>query len=569
MKGFKKEKVIWAIYLPISIIVCYLFVKLGVWEKIFSLDYLLLLLLAIIISFYPIRLSDSVFSLVTGISLVSFVLFGIIPEIILTSVAVIVLLRRMGFRNKNHYLYGLNLLIVMFLSVLSAVSYQSTKSFLGKSSGLEADLLPLIVYITVYVFGNHFLYFLIEGRDMGKKRPVFITEQLTLTLLINYALLPFFYILIYLYFKMGSTGLQLGFIPVITFVIGLYFWAETERNNFYLKQVNEATRRLTEKLSYESAIDCFVHSLIQIFQAQSVYYYQVIDNEKMRLEKTYNQTNEKIEIDKELNWITNSFLAEIFRNHETISFHNANDYLDSFGDASNFTDKQTFIIPLYALQKNRGLILMVHPKNILTEKYIQPLIENFNQSFFNTLENVIRYEKLKESSYTDGLTNLPNFRAFLKEAKKIESNEKEAVYSIIVIDIDHFKEVNDRHGHEAGNDILEQLGLLLKRFEGPDCFIARYGGEEFVVLLKNYNLEKTFLLAEAVRQAIESHAFTASYSILENKETKLQITASLGTAIAPRDGDNIYDLIALADEAMYLGSKQNGRNKVTIYDRNL
>lgn len=570
MVDTKNKKIIWIVYVTLSFLLLFYTVKESLWTNFFSLDYLLLLATAIIVSFFPIKISDTVFSMVTGVSLITFVLYGFTGELLLTSIAVIILLLRVDLKMQSLHLYALNLATVMTLSVLSASAYHLTDLILAPQLPEQVKFIPLLAYITVYLFGNHFIYFLLEYFDGKKETPIFLTKQLVLSLMVNYTLLPFFYILIYLYYRIGSPGLQLGFIPYLTFVAGLYLWSKSELNNFYLQQVNEATHKLTERLNYEETIACFIDSLLEIFQAEQVYYYKVSSDDKMRLENVYQPENATVDLDEELYLPKDSLLAEVLESQSMTSYYHATDYMDSFGGAQRFKGNKAVIIPIYALNKNRGLILMVQPKNLLSEEYMESLIENFNRSFINVIENAMRYEKLKISNYTDGLTDLPNFRSFLKEAKKVKTTEEEEqLYSVIVLDIDHFKELNDRHGHEAGNDVLKQLGELLKRFSHENCFVARYGGEEFVLLVRNQNSEKTYQLAEEIRQAIENQIFIGNYSILENKEVELRITGSLGTATAPKDGNNVYDLIALADEAMYLGSKQNGRNKVTAYHQNL
>lgn len=567
MIGPKRERVAWVMYAPIAIVLFYYLSIDYQWMNLFSVDYILLLISALIVSFYPIRISNAVFSMLTGISLMTFVIYGLFPEMLLTTVAITAMLLNMDLRPSEYDRYALNLLMVMFLSVISAGAYLLSVNFMGTKNPQPYDLIPLFIYVTTYVLSNHLINYYLGKFKNGKENLTFFSKQFYFSLLINWALLPFFNILLYLYFEVGSLGLQLGFIPFLTFTTGLYMWSKNETSNFYLRQVNEATQRLTKRLNYEETIDCFIHSLIDIFRSEQVYYYEVCDEENMQLAKVYNQEQKSVSINEELYLPKNSLLAEALASQSMTSYYDATEYMDTFGGAKKFRGKIAVIIPVHALNKNRGLILMVQPKNFFYEEYLGTLIENFYRSFVNVIENAVRFESLEKSSYTDGLTELPNFRAFLEEFNVAVDEPKYETISIIVLDLDHFKKLNDQHGHQAGNDVLRQLGILLKRYTEDNRFFARYGGEEFVVLLKNHGQEQAYELAEDIRKEVEREMFTVGYSIKENQQTELAITASLGVATATANSENRADLVALADEAMYLGSKKAGRNRVTVYDR--
>lgn len=174
-----------------------------------------------------------------------------------------------------------------------------------------------------------------------------------------------------------------------------------------------------------------------------------------------------------------------------------------------------------------------------------------------TLEKVNRL--LVDLAIRDGLTGVYNVRYF-REFLQMEiarAPRQSAPFSLIFLDVDHFKGYNDTYGHIEGDRILCQLaGLLLKRFRKMDL-IARYGGEEFVILLPETSKDVAFTLAEETRRAIAEHPFECGKEAV----SKRRITASMGVASFPDDGEDPETLLRKADAALYR-AKAEGRNCV-------
>jgi diguanylate cyclase (GGDEF)-like protein len=124
-----------------------------------------------------------------------------------------------------------------------------------------------------------------------------------------------------------------------------------------------------------------------------------------------------------------------------------------------------------------------------------------------------------------------------------------------MIDVDHFKAVNDEHGHPAGDAVLRELSRLLKEQVRTVDSIGRYGGEEFVVLLPHTPTDEAHQTADRLRRSVDTHAF-------RHGEKALHVTVSVGVATYPGDGiASAEDLIREADKALYR-AKQSGRNQV-------
>jgi len=171
--------------------------------------------------------------------------------------------------------------------------------------------------------------------------------------------------------------------------------------------------------------------------------------------------------------------------------------------------------------------------------------------------------QMSESALRDGLTKAFNKRYFTErmESEYTYAVRHSAPLSLMFLDIDHFKKINDVHGHPAGDHVLVELAKLAHGALRNEDIFCRYGGEEFAVVSRGTDLEESRPLAERLRQAIEAHDF--SY---EGK--RIAVTISVGVARAPRAGiGSPAEFIALADETMYT-AKRSGRNRVCVASDN-
>ncbi|WP_239254527.1 GGDEF domain-containing protein [Listeria ilorinensis] len=176
--------------------------------------------------------------------------------------------------------------------------------------------------------------------------------------------------------------------------------------------------------------------------------------------------------------------------------------------------------------------------------------------------NKMMYQ-LKSSAMTDMLTNLPNIRYFMTAFEKQfnRSSKRKKQLSLLIIDIDHFKEINDDYGHQAGNTVLSQFSVILKnRLFPKNTLVARIGGEEFAVLMPDVSLKNAALIAETVRSEIHHARFPFN-------PKSGNVTISIGVACNYATPEHSYlqqeALFEAADQALYQ-AKQNGRNQVRI-----
>ncbi|MEZ2331039.1 GGDEF domain-containing protein [Mesorhizobium sp. RCC_202] len=169
-----------------------------------------------------------------------------------------------------------------------------------------------------------------------------------------------------------------------------------------------------------------------------------------------------------------------------------------------------------------------------------------------------KLEEYKRLADTDPLTQLWNRRAFDKEITRIYNSNRGILFNALILaDIDHFKDINDRYGHPVGDKILQIIAEIFQSSVRPDMFVARTGGEEFALIIEGASGDATYEIAERIRALIEQTPFTSSQTGM-NYGT---VTISMGICMAS-EAENAEDLYSKADRALYR-SKVGGRNRVT------
>ncbi len=163
---------------------------------------------------------------------------------------------------------------------------------------------------------------------------------------------------------------------------------------------------------------------------------------------------------------------------------------------------------------------------------------------------------------TDSLTQIPNRRALMDYAERAMARRSGQPLALLMIDVDYFKQINDTHGHQAGDEVLCKVAeLLAGRLRAYD-FLGRYGGEEFCVIAPDTPPEGGIALAEALREAVASTKF-------QTVSGEQSVTVSIGIARCPENVSRKLDVVlAEADTALYV-AKQSGRNKVICYEKDV
>lgn len=227
----------------------------------------------------------------------------------------------------------------------------------------------------------------------------------------------------------------------------------------------------------------------------------------------------------------------------------------------NYPVRSILCAPLKIRDRVFGVIELV---NTAEERYFNeddlPLLDAVADFAAIAIDNARNYKKVKELVVTDDLTGLYNARHF-HEVLEYEIERSRRYYSqvsLLFLDLDHFKDINDRYGHLVGSRMIAEVGRLIRRnIRSTDCPV-RYGGDEYVVILPNTNKDGVLAVARNLQSKLDAHQF------LTDSNEQINITASFGAATFPDDACDRTSLIRAADSAMY-EAKLAGRNCVQGY----
>ena len=165
-------------------------------------------------------------------------------------------------------------------------------------------------------------------------------------------------------------------------------------------------------------------------------------------------------------------------------------------------------------------------------------------------------EKLRMLALTDPLTGVDNRRSFLEKGKRelVRSHRYQHSLAFLMLDVDHFKSINDTYGHQAGDLVLKALATHCQKMLRHNDLLGRLGGEEFALLLPETNLSKAREVGERIRQALEN-------LVVDYEDQAIRFTVSLGLSVAQNDSDTLMNVMSRADAALYR-AKAEGRNRL-------
>ncbi len=233
-------------------------------------------------------------------------------------------------------------------------------------------------------------------------------------------------------------------------------------------------------------------------------------------------------------------------------------------------------LPLANVEGLLGMLYLGYRRlDALTESGVHRLEQLATRAIF-PLQRVLFQQDFRSLAYSDAMTGLDNFRQFEETlADELARAERyQRPLSVILLDIDHFKSFNDTRGHQAGDALLGQIGVVLRNALRSVDRPARYGGEEFVIICPETEAPEARLIAERIRRAVAETAFAlpnqnsdgaAPQSEPAKSNDTARVTVSLGCATFPADSGTARDLVKKADIALY-AAKEAGRDAVCAYE---
>jgi diguanylate cyclase (GGDEF)-like protein len=333
-----------------------------------------------------------------------------------------------------------------------------------------------------------------------------------------------------------------------------------------------STQIITQLLGQDSSLENLFPVVVDLCQRFLYDYSQEIKNITNRLNSIIRML---LFIEKEYS----KFLDLSITNYSGNERDFKDDLVNSLGQLHKTVKENEFRVDAENLLNQlslriEGLLLAVQKKNDEDAKLLSALtqerellmsrLDNVRRDYDNFVsqshKTLIEMETIKSISLRDALTQVYNRRAYDEQiATTIENFEKGKLqtFSLIIFDIDFFREVNNNYGHLAGDSILTNVGRIVKESLRSDDFIFRYGGDEFIVLLPEAKLADAIKVAEKLRHQLEVVEFRLSRS----SDISIHVSISLGVTEVLAN-DTVSSVFARADKALYV-SKKEGRNKVS------
>lgn len=321
--------------------------------------------------------------------------------------------------------------------------------------------------------------------------------------------------------------------------------------------------------SLQGELGYLYSSIIQIKEDDNGEYVNIVaDSSCDFIEKLSTIFSQSI-YDMRLNYVRSTTRDEAISAHKIYQSSNIDECLvNMFPDADKVkrsklikaTDwKSYLVVPLSQNNTHFGSLVVFSSRSKATDSEIT-FLELFSKQIELAITIADLFQTVKAQAVTDSLTGLNNRRYFEEFLQKevLRAQRSNQKFTIVGIDLDHLKQINDKYGHSYGDVAIRTVAGALKANARSIDIVARMGGEEFNILLPGVDSQGGMIAAERIRKAIESRKI----------ETIGHVTASIGVATYLEHSDNINDLLELTDQAMYL-SKKNGRNRVTMATPNV
>ncbi|MBS4208942.1 sensor domain-containing diguanylate cyclase [Bacillus sp. FJAT-50079] len=527
-------------------------------------EMLLFTVLACMIACIPIIINGTTIILTHWITLAAFLSYGLFFEMLMLQAATICVMLKLRLRKHELHRYFLNSSMLFLTSLISGIGFFVAGGKIGLSP-LSELIVPLLVFQTLYFLMNQLLLQVItkikgeRERFFGKD---FIWEALILLVIFPLGI-GFYYLNEY----MGVWSIVFIGIPFLSFALVLKLYNSSEKLNYHLQKVADIGHQLTGRLQLQEVLDLFIQKIQEILPVDYAYIFD-IQQEGLVLLRKMEKDNEEIE---EVHpFQTGHGVARyVWATKTTVIYNEKSEWEKWSTEQQPQRIESIMCMPIIRGQEVEGVLLLAAKRKRAFEKY-QSMIANILCSYFSVaLVNARHYEETKTKSERCALTKIYNYRFFehfLNERFSDLEAGQISNLSIIMLDIDHFKHVNDTYGHQAGNEILIRLAACLRYFVDGHGLVARYGGEEFVILLTDVNQRDAMEFAESVRRMIVETPFMIKNELdPQQRMVEVSITASIGVATAPADAEDAISLIRHADRALYIGAKRAGRNRVAEY----
>lgn len=555
----------WLAFWPTLIIATYIFYPPDLSGNV--LDILALFALLAVVSLMPINVKGIDIFFIQGISLTVFLRYGLFIEMVLTQLSILVFLLNLRVTKKESHRYPVNMLMFMLISLISGGLFYALGGTVGEFSGNAMfQVLPALAYTFSLIFVNQILLHILKVFVYKEDDTTFFGKDMLWEAITTAVTLPIGFLLYMLHTYLGAIAILFVGVPFILISLMLRLYYSSRKVNDLLHKTSEIGQQVTQRLDTDDILNLFLEKTTDMFEVDHAYVMDAENVRRLSLIKTY---------ERGVGVLPGPGESPTQEGISSIVWRSGRSRL--YSKRSQWKSLTTGVLPLSAnsiisvpMKRNKkvvGIITLTSNKVRSYEKQHILVLQILANYLAVAIDNAKNYEETKRRSETCPLTNLYNYRFFeeLLDERYLAYEENNRPFSIILLDIDHFKKVNDTFGHHSGNEVLCGLANRLVEQIGDKGTVARFGGEEFIILLDDASHEHSVQVAEELRFAIADQPFEIFNDLENGNRQVIYITASIGVASAPDQGEDGQTLIRNADRAMYTGAKQRGRNRVASY----
>ncbi|GKV54434.1 hypothetical protein NCCP2222_03810 [Sporosarcina sp. NCCP-2222] len=522
--------------------------------------------MALLTSSFIVKFNGKPISLTMWVTMAVFLEYGLFVEIIISQLALFATLTVQKSSLPFVKRYFINSSMVMITSAVAAFGFYFVGGDIG-TNHFGIALVSLAVYRLFYTVANlsilkiYFMY--------SRSSSVFTFRDIAFEYGSVVLLLPISLTLYFLLEAIGESAFALIGIPYLVTVTIIRQYSKSERVNSDLKRAGEIGNELAGISSVQQVRDQFIQKVSILFQSDHVYLF-----------KSHGQWLEQVRVLEDDKFIENGFesfqigqgiAGSVLSKTEPVIYRRRSEWEDIALHFAPLDLESILCVPISHQDEVEFILLLGSRRRKAFKEYQLKILDLLGSYFIVSLDKARYMQEALAKSEKCALTKLYNYK-YLEDKlsgdmKKLGRGDLRSL-SIVMVDIDHFKQVNDTYGHQSGNDILASFAELLEQVKPEGATVGRYGGEEFLVLLPNKQKDEAYLFAEALRQQIRATPFAIIPDLSEDKrQLDVFITSSIGVSAAPDDADEAMTLLRNADRALYIGAKQAGRDRVAQYVR--
>ncbi|MCM3710753.1 diguanylate cyclase [Sporosarcina luteola] len=555
--------ILWLLIVPIIFYIALNFFPAASYDYVDMVIYLSILIATLMTS---IALDNVSITLERWVIFSIFFQYGIVAEMIFMQIAIFVLLYTLKSPTPKGFRLGFNSINFAVVSVLSGSIFYAIGGSLQEMS-LGSFLLSGFLYASAYSLINcTIIYIYLRWLKAETSRIIKIAWWDYVSTIL---LLPFAITFCLLMQQFGSKAFLLIGVPFIIVLLVSSNYMKSNKLNEVLSSSTVIGHQLAERLRVEDVFLTFIDKIKDVITYDSAYIVDLRMGENLVMlahkegefcngeANRFSFPQKKSEGDG-----LDVESTKLFLNKKSIS--------SLVGYTFDPAVESVMTAPIKRNQKTEAFLILTSNQRYAFEEMQVKIVDLLTGYFATAVEKARYYERTVEKSVRCGLTGLYNFRYLEskldEEVIRYHTGEISTM-SAIILDIDHFKSVNDTYGHQSGNDLLCTFAALLRSYQTSEMTLARYGGEEFVMILPNYEKDEAVDLAETIRKEVEESNFRIIPDLSEDREpTIVNMTVSVGVATMPMDAKDGKELLRNADRALYIGGKQAGRNRVGVYE---